>query len=181
MVILKNKKLSILYIDGYNPGKETYMINSLKSILENSCSILFQEVDESRPLETYNTLKSLSKNADIIIGYSMGGFYADLLECRRKIFINPAFKFYDIVKALPDEFRVNLGELRGLNDLPRFRKGVKSVMILGDNDYKIKSTGVEDMFIKEYKGRILTYPGKHLIDFQSMKKLIPEAIKLVLK
>ncbi len=180
MIILRNKKISILYIDGYNPDKETYMINSLKKILENSCSILFQEVDESRPIETYNTLKSLSKNADIIIGYSMGGFYADLLDCSRKIFINPAFKFYSIVKTYPENFKVNLEELNILNNLPKYRKGVSSVMILGDNDLKIKSTGVEEIFNKKYKGKILTYPGKHLIDFQSMEKLIPKAINLVL-
>ena len=181
MVILRNKKLSILYIDGYNPKKETYMINSLRNILGDSCKLLFQEVDESKPIETYNILKKLSKRADIIIGYSMGGFYTDHLECKKKIFINPAFKFYDIVKSFPNDFKVNIDELRILNNLPRNNKGVSSVMILGDNDYKIKSTGVESIFNNIYGGRILTYPGKHLMDFQSMKKLIPDAIKLVLR
>lgn len=180
MVILKNKKLLILYIDGYNPRKETYMIDSLRKILSDSCKLLFQEVNESRPIETFNTLKPLSKKADIIIGYSMGGFYTDLLECKRKIFINPAFKFYDIVKAFPNEFRVNLKELEELNRLPRLREWSRSVMILGDNDYKIKSTGVEKIFRDEYKGEILTYPGKHLIDYQSMEDLVPKAVSMVL-
>lgn len=116
----------------------------------------------------------------------MGGFYAELLDnVSRKIFINPAFRFYEISKKYPEKFDLGekaISELRYLSDNYRFKTSyrTKSVMIVEKLYYKILQLGVIKDYNSNYKdGRVFYYDGKHVIDRDSIYELIPKAIKIL--
>lgn len=185
-MIIKRKQ-KILFINGFSSQGKKEIYNSIQNCLPEY-KILYIELDEKSPINNFNSLKDLIKkeNIDIIIGFSMGGFYAELLDnVSRKIFINPAFRFYEISKKYPEKFDLGekaMSELKYLSNNYRFKTSyrTKSVMIIGKFDYKILQLGVIKDYNNNYKdGRVFYYDGKHVIDKDSIYKLIPKAIKIL--
>lgn len=83
---------NILYLHGFKSNPGDFIQNILE---EEGFKIMAPDLTALNNPETImkNILK-VSKNVDIILGFSMGGFWASCIPGRiRKIFINPAFYF----------------------------------------------------------------------------------------
>lgn len=185
-MIIKRKQ-KILFINGFLSQGKKEIYNSIQDCLPKY-KILYVELDEKSPVNNFNFIKKLidKENICIVIGFSMGGFYAELLDnVSKKIFINPAFRFYEISKKYPEKFNLGekaIGELKYLSNNYRFKTScrTKSIMIIGKFDYKILQLEVIEDYYNNYKdGKIFYYDGKHVIDRNSIYKLIPKAIKIL--
>lgn len=188
MIIFRTNKPNILFINGFDSiGKED-IYNEIKRSLPGY-KIFLAELDQTKPLQSFRNIRDfITKNKiEIVIGFSMGGFYTELLDnVYKKIFINPAFRFYELAKNYREKFRLNdktINELKNLSDSYRFKNtDIKSIMIIGEKDEKIIKSGAIEDYKDNYKnGEILYFDGKHVIDSISIHQLIPIAIKKLLR
>ena len=81
----------ILYIHGWLSSGNSNTVSDIKNILHD-CDIMSPDIPPS-PINALIFLKEYVNKykPDIIIGSSLGGFYANQLKCKHKILINPAF------------------------------------------------------------------------------------------
>ena len=87
--------MNILFLHGIRENyKDNPIYNSLKSLTDYN--IINPFLDPWNPLKTLNSL--LPINADLCIGFSLGGLFAASLDIAKKILINPALCFSDILK-----------------------------------------------------------------------------------
>ena len=91
MKLLRNSKPTILYLHGFNsfPG------DSIEQGLSN-CSdynVISIPLDHLNPEKTYREVLKESKEVDLVVGFSMGGYWTSLISNVNKLFINPGFLF----------------------------------------------------------------------------------------
>lgn len=92
MIKFNRKSPTILYLHGFksHPG------DSIQSILEED-GFKVEAPDLTAPNNPEVIMKDIlkiSKNVDIVLGFSMGGFWASCIPGKtKKIFINPAYYF----------------------------------------------------------------------------------------
>lgn len=159
---LKSKR--VLIIHGFNSSGNGTTASNLKSVLSNFgiTKIIAPDFNLSNYNETILKINELSKNVDIVIGHSLGGYYTMSLERLEifKIVINPCI----------DPLVINLGlnkkiNLRGLNRQLTFGIFTKSDELFDFYDY------FKDNFSAEFYG-VLNYIrilGTHRPDKNSLE------------
>ena len=183
--------MKILFIHGLASSGAYKMASSLRILLK-PCEVIAPDVPID-PDEALSLLEGIcsSENPDLVVGHSMGGFWAQKMRGRRKILVNPDFRMSVLLRALE-------GEMKYLS--PR-RDGATSFTItreLAERYALIEKTQFEDLddeeialtwalfadkdemvrqgplFEKHYPGKGISYPGTHMPDFPQLKKhLVP--------
>lgn len=116
--------MRILYLHGLASSKESNTVKVLKEHLQEDI-ILSIDI----PMEPYDALKEIFKtittfHPHLIIGNSLGGFYAQFFEGPLKILINPALK--------PDEeIRKVLG---GYGEFPYLKDRIEKTFTYNSSD-----------------------------------------------
>ena len=159
---LKSKR--VLIIHGFNSSGNGTTANNLKSVLINFgiTKIIAPNFNLLNYDETILKINELSKNVDIVIGHSLGGYYTMSLKRLEifKIVINPCID--PLVINLNLNKKINL---RGLNRQLTFGMFAKSDELFDFYDY------FKDNFSAEFYG-VLNYtriPGTHRPDENSLE------------
>ncbi|MCZ6111070.1 YqiA/YcfP family alpha/beta fold hydrolase [Campylobacter ureolyticus] len=155
---LKSKR--VLIVHGFNSSGNGTTANNLKSVLNNFAitKIIAPDFNLLNYDETILKINELSKNVDIVIGHSLGGYYTMGLEIF-KIVINPCID--PLVINLDLNKKINLREL---NRQLTFGMFAKSDELFDFYDY------FKDNFSAEFYG-VLNYtriPGTHRPDKDSL-------------
>ena len=183
--------MRILFIHGLASSGAYKTANTLRTLLR-PCEVVAPDV----PIEPDKALELLrdicdQEHPDLIVGLSLGGFWAQKLRGYRKILINPDLHPSTLL-------RTKLGEMEYLS--PR-ADGAKSFLITEEicQGYKAledkqfdgldeKETALTDglfatddemvhcgdEFAARYPGKAHSYPGTHLPTFPEIKKwLLP--------
>lgn len=159
---LKSKR--VLIIHGFNSSGNGTTANNLKSVLSNFgiTKIIAPDFNLLNYDETILKINELSKNVDIVIGHSLGGYYTMSLKRLEifKIIINPCID--PSIINLSFNKKINL---RGLNRQLTFGMFAKSDELFDFYDY------FKDNFSAEFYG-VLNYtriPGAHRPDKDSLE------------
>lgn len=90
----------ILYVHGFASSGASGTVKSLRILLPQA-EIIAPDLPVS-PLKAMELLHNICDNEkpDLIIGTSMGGFYAEQLYGFRRILVNPAFQIGETIKSL---------------------------------------------------------------------------------
>ena len=191
IIILYLCGMKILFIHGLASSGAYKMADSLRILLK-PCEVVAPDV----PIEPDAALALLERlcageDPDLVVGLSLGGFWAQKLRGRRKILVNPDFHPSRLLRTM-------VGEVKYLS--PR-RDGAESFLLteeicdayealertefdaldpeevaltagmFADGD-EIVHCGPE--FERHYPGRRVDYPGKHLPVFPELKRyLVP--------
>lgn len=159
---LKSKR--VLIVHGFNSSGNGTTASNLKSVLSNFgiTKIITPNFNLLNYDETILKINELSKNVDIVIGHSLGGYYTMSLERLEifKIVINPCID--PLIINLDLNKKINL---RGLNRQLTFGMFAKSDELFDFYDY------FKDNFSAEFYG-VLNYtriPGGHRPDKNSLE------------
>lgn len=186
--------MKILFIHGLASSGAYKMASSLR-ILLRPCEVVAPDV----PIEPGKALSLLrgicsEENPDLVVGLSLGGFWAQKLRGWRKVLVNPDFHVSEFLLK-------NLGKMRYLS--PR-ADGAESFVITEDicKAYKTLEAnefdGIDSAeisltkglfadqdeivdcsceFERFYPGRGGRYPGGHLPNFPQLKKYLVPIVK----
>lgn len=189
--------MKILFIHGLASSGAYKMANSLR-ILMKPCEVTAPDI----PIDPEEALALLhatcsNENPDLIVGLSLGGFWAQKLRGYRKILVNPDFHVSGLLNTMKGEqkylsprrdgagtFIITEDICRGYRELEKVEfdnlEPEEIAMTRGmfaDND-EIVRCGKE--FEKYYPGQGISYPGHHLPIFPELKKyLVPVAEELL--
>ena len=184
----------ILFIHGLASSGRYKMADQLRILLKGA-EVLSPDV----PAEPQNALPFLQKTCqefrpDLIVGHSLGGFWAQKLRGWRKALVNPTFHIAEFMRS-------SLGEMKYLS--PR-EDGATSFLIdermcegfqaLEDVEYDGLTQEEKDLtlaffaeddevvrqgdeFAREYGKPGIAYPGRHQPVFPEMKEYIVPEIK----
>ena len=191
--IFDNKK--VLFIHGLASSGAYKMASSLRILLKPA-EVLAPDVP-IEPAAALRMLKELctKEQPDLVVGLSLGGFWAQKLRGYRKILVNPDFHVSRLLRTMR-------GEVEYLS--PR-ADGSKSFIITDEicNGYEdLEQTEFEGLdekeinltrgmfaesdelvhcggeFDRHYPGRGISYPGKHLPVYPELKNyLVPLALE----
>lgn len=181
--------MKVLFIHGLASSGAYKMADSLR-ILMKPCEVIAPDV----PIEPDKALELLTRiceeeDPDIVVGLSMGGFWAQKLRGRRKVLVNPDFHVSRLL-------RIFEGEMKYLS--PRV-DGAESFVItkeicdayeaiertefdgLDERERSLTSGAFADAdelvncsaeFEQHYPGRGKSYPGTHLPNYPQTKYYI---------
>lgn len=179
--------MRILFIHGLASSGAYKMASSLRMLVKGS-EVIAPDVP-IEPSEALGLLEAVCRDEDpdLVVGHSLGGFWAQKLRGRRKILVNPDFHVSRLLRS-------RIGVMEYLS--PR-RDGAKSFTItegicdayealekvqfdsLGPDETAL-TTGLFadqdemvdcfDEFCALYPGRGLRYPGTHLPNYPQIKK-----------
>lgn len=184
----------ILFIHGLASSGKYKMADQLRILLKDA-EVLSPDV----PAEPQDALPFLQKTCDefepdLIVGHSLGGFWAQKLRGWRKALVNPTFHIAGFMRS-------SLGEMKYLS--PR-EDGATSFLIdermcedfqaLEDVEYDGLTQEEKDLtlaffaeddevvrqgdeFAREYGKLGIAYPGRHQPVFPEMKQYVVPAIK----
>ena len=93
--LMSGKK--ILYVHGFASSGQTGTVKTMKLLLPNT-EIIAPDLPVE-PVAALELLKEMCKNEepDLIIGTSMGGMFAEMLQGYYRILVNPAFRLADTI------------------------------------------------------------------------------------
>jgi len=183
----------ILFIHGLASSGKYKMADQLR-ILVKGAEVLSPDIP-AEPSEALPFLEKICReeNPDLIVGHSLGGFWAQKLRGRRKALVNPTFHIAEFL-------RPRIGEMQYLS--PR-ADGAESFVVSGRmcdefqalEDREFDSLGEEEKaltlaffaeddetvrqgpeFALHYGKAGISYPGRHQPVFPEMKKYIVPAI-----
>lgn len=183
--------MKILFIHGLASSGAYKMASSLRILLK-PCEVVAPDVPID-PLEALQMLVSIcsEQKPDLIVGLSLGGFWAQKLRGYHKILVNPDFHPSRLLRTKlgtnqylspradgSKSFEVTEEICRGYEELEASefdalseeeRKLTRGMFALSDS---IAHSGPE--FELWYPGQILWYPGEHLPIYPELKKyLVP--------
>lgn len=186
--------MKILFIHGLASSGSYKMANSLRILLK-PCELIAPDVPID-PDEALTLLQTICRQScpDLVVGLSLGGFWAQKLRGYRKILVNPDFHVSKLMRTM-------IGEQKYLS--PR-QNGDTSFVIseemcdryeaiektefdfLSDEEIAL-TTGMfadhdelvncGDEFKKHYPGRFIGYPGAHLPVFPELKNYLLPVVK----
>ena len=174
----KLSKYNILFCHDFrhSPGqKDDIIFNTLIHNLPNNIKIDYIDLDDENPIDSYNRLKKIQNKYDMVIGFSMGGFFAELSEIPCKVLVNPGYhmpkylelmrtyKGVDISDKSIEEFKILSKQL--------YKYKPKNILgVFGTKDTKVGSSG--DFIRHHGKDNIVWFNGGHVIDEANIKRLI---------
>lgn len=186
--------MKVLFIHGLASSGAYKMASSLRILLKGS-EVIAPDVP-IEPREALALLEGICRDErpDLIVGLSLGGFWAQKLRGYRKILVNPDFHIsrllrtmtgereylsprrdgaltFTVTDALCDEYaRLESVEFDGLaSDEIALTTGM-----FADRDEMVNC---KDEFEAYYPGRSRSYPGTHLPNYPEIKKYILPVIE----
>lgn len=186
--------MKVLFIHGLASSGAYKMASSLRILLKGS-EVIAPDVP-IEPTEALNLLEGICRDErpDLIVGLSLGGFWAQKLRGYRKILVNPDFHIsrllrtmtgereylsprrdgaltFTVTEALCDEYaRLENVEFDGLAS----EEIALTTGMFADRDEMVNC---KDEFEAYYPGRSRSYPGTHLPNYPEIKKYILPVIE----
>ncbi len=186
--------MKVLFIHGLASSGAYKMASSLRILLKGS-EVIAPDVP-IEPGDALNLLKGICRDEhpDLIVGLSLGGFWAQKLRGYRKILVNPDFHIsrllrtmtgereylsprrdgalaFTVTDALCDEYaRLESVEFDGLAS----EEVALTTGMFADRDEMVNC---KDEFEAYYPGRSRSYPGTHLPNYPEIKKYILPVIE----
>ncbi len=186
--------MKVLFIHGLASSGAYKMASSLRILLKGS-EVIAPDVP-IEPTEALNLLEGICRDErpDLIVGLSLGGFWAQKLRGYRKILVNPDFHIsrllrtmtgereylsprrdgaltFTVTEALCDEYaRLESVEFDGLAS----EEVALTTGMFADRDEMVNC---KDEFEAYYPGRSRSYPGTHLPNYPEIKKYILPVIE----
>ena len=187
--------MKVLFIHGLASSGAYKTANTLR-ILLRPCDVIAPDV----PIEAEAALSLLQdicrqERPDLVVGLSLGGFWAQQLRGQRKILINPDFHVSELLRTMigtnkylsprrdgAETFEITEGICAGYAALEQGQfEGITPEEIrLTRGMFARDDTVVNewDCFERHYPGRGVRYPGGHLPTFPEIKHyllpLVPE-------
>ncbi len=181
--------MKVLFIHGLASSGAYKMASSLRILLKGS-EVLAPDVP-IEPREALNLLEGICRDErpDLIVGLSLGGFWAQKLRGYRKILVNPDFHIsrllrtmtgereylsprrdgaltFTVTEELCDEYaRLEDAQFDGLSS----DEIALTTGMFADRDEMVNC---KDEFESFYPGRSRSYPGTHLPNYPEIKKYI---------
>lgn len=186
--------MKVLFVHGLASSGAYKMASSLRILLKGS-EVIAPDVP-IEPGDALNLLKGICRDEspDLIVGLSLGGFWAQKLRGYRKILVNPDFHIsrllrtmtgereylsprrdgaltFTVTDALCDEYaRLESVEFDGLAS----EEVALTTGMFADRDEMVNC---KDEFEAYYPGRSRSYPGTHLPNYPEIKKYILPVIE----
>ena len=186
--------MKVLFIHGLASSGAYKMASSLRILLKGS-EVIAPDVPID-PREALALLEGICRDErpDLIVGLSLGGFWAQKLRGYRKILVNPDFHIsrllrtmtgereylsprrdgaltFTVTDALCDEYaRLESVEFDGLAS----EEVALTTGMFADRDEMVNC---KDEFERFYPGRARSYPGTHLPNYPEIKKYILPVIE----
>lgn len=200
--------MKILFIHGLASSGAYKMADTLR-ILLRPCEVIAPDV----PIEPGPALDMLraicaEEKPDLVVGLSLGGFWAQKLRGYRKLLVNPEFhvsrfmrtmigeveylsprrdgaKSFFITPELCDEYEViERTEFDGLvSDTPGYDPEAAAFEIsltTGAFATEDELVHCSDEFVRYYPGRRHDYPGRHLPNYRENKEYLLPIIRQIL-
>jgi hypothetical protein len=171
MIVLRPKK--ICFLTGFM-AKELGK-HQIEDCLKSFIPELQVPKLRSDPSLGINDLKKIQKTKwDLVIGFSMGGFYATKVKSRKTFLINPGLNISEGMMTKVPEYSPGFKIIEKLPDLAKDVTGMIAV-----ND-KIRPY-IEPIFIERYgKENLIHFPGKHVPEIPIIEQfIIPEIKKII--
>ncbi len=181
--------MKVLFIHGLASSGAYKMASSLRILLKGS-EVIAPDVP-IEPRKALGLLEGICRDCqpDLIVGLSLGGFWAQKLRCYRKILVNPDFHISRLLRAMTGEreylsprrdgattFTVTdalCDEYARLEDIEFDGITAEEVALttgmFADRDEMVNC---KDEFERFYPGRSYSYPGTHLPNYPEIKKYI---------
>lgn len=181
--------MKILFIHGLASSGAYKMASTLRILIKGS-----EVISPDVPIEPDEALDMLEgicrdKDPDLVVGLSLGGFWAQKLRGRRKILINPDFHISALLESMIGEvkylspradgaeyFSITQGICDGYRKLEegQFKdvgpeEAALTTGIFADRDEMVDC---RPEFELHYPGRSHVYPGTHLPDYPHTKRYI---------
>ena len=186
--------MKVLFIHGLASSGAYKMASSLRILLKGS-EVIAPDVP-IEPGEALTFLEGICRDErpDLIIGLSLGGFWAQKLRGHRKILVNPDFHIsrllrtmtgvreylsprrdgaltFTVTEVLCDEYaRLEATEFDGLSP----EEIALTTGMFADRD---ETVNCKDELEAYYPGRSRSYPGTHLPNYPEIKKYILPVIE----
>jgi len=186
--------MKVLFIHGLASSGSYKMANSLRILLK-PCQVISPDVpiDPTEALELLRTICE-KESPDLVVGLSLGGFWAQKLRGYRKILVNPDFHVSHLLRTMKGERQYLSPRVDGATsfiitdeicDAYESLEKTEFDQITPDeialtrgmfaSDDEVVRQG--DEFELYYPGRGIRYPGRHLPVFPELKKyLVPIAV-----
>lgn len=181
--------MKILFIHGLASSGAYKMASTLRILIKGS-----EVISPDVPIEPDEALDMLegicrNENPDLVVGLSLGGFWAQKLRGRRKILINPDFhisallesmmgvvkylspradgaEYFSITQGICDGYRkLEAGQFKDVGP----EEAALTTGIFADRDEMVDC---RPEFELHYPGRSHVYPGTHLPDYPHTKRYI---------
>lgn len=166
----------ILYLNGFDSGAEDKYAMHIRSRLPN-IDMDAPKVDSYKFFENHRMINELveKNHYDIIVGFSMGGFYASQFYAKKRILINPAFNMFDVIEYYMKHGRIfSEDELQYFYRDPIIYEDSITLGIVGENDKFVNSLeNYKRYFGETYK----VFNGGHNVPTKVLDKyVIPELL-----
>ena len=181
--------MKILFIHGLASSGAYKMASTLRILIKGS-EVISPDVP-IEPDEALDLLEGICRDEDpdLVVGLSLGGFWAQKLRGRRKILINPDFHISVLLESMIGEvkylspradgaeyFSITQGICDGYRKLEegQFKdvgpeEAALTTGIFADRDEMVDC---RPEFELHYPGRSHVYPGTHLPDYPHTKRYI---------
>jgi len=189
--------MKVLFIHGLASSGAYKTATTLHSLL-SPCEVIAPDVPID-PDEAFEMLSRIciTQKPDLIVGLSLGGFWAQKLRGYRKILINPGLRASEFMKTLPREVQYLSPRRNGDKSFTLTEEIISRYADLEDSQFEgiteldraqtrgMFATGDELVhslpeFERHYPGCAITYPGAHLPTHPELKQwLLPLALELL--
>lgn len=181
--------MKILFIHGLASSGAYKMASTLRILIKGS-EVISPDVP-IEPDEALDLLEGICRDEDpdLVVGLSLGGFWAQKLRGRRKILINPDFHISDLLESMMGEvkylspradgaeyFSITQGICDGYRKLEESQfkdvgpeEAALTTGIFADRDEMVDC---RPEFELHYPERSHVYPGTHLPDYPHTKRYI---------
>lgn len=186
--------MKLLFIHGLASSGRYKMASSLRILLKG-----WEIISPDVPIEPQQALTMLrsiceTQRVDLVVGLSLGGYWAQKLRGYRKILVNPDFHVSSLLESMKGEvkylspredgsesFTIDDDICRGYKELEKTqfdsldRDEIALTRGLFALDDELVHCGEE--FEAHYPSRGTDYPGKHLPVFPELKQYLVPVVK----
>lgn len=187
--------MKVLFIHGLASSGAYKTANTLRTLLR-PCTVISPDVPPE-PQEALRMLQDICRKEepDLIVGLSLGGFWAQKLRGYRKVLINPDFHVDRLMRTMVGEVKYLSPRLDGAESFTVTEEMCDGYQAIAETQFEgldeaetaltdgFFADGDElvhcgDEFALHYPGKAHHYPGKHLPTFPEIKFHIIPALNL---